>query len=227
MKVEVKQPSKGSGGTYQGVCPHCLTRVAFSPIKETSIADLVLISYWLCHRMCPNPECRGYVLLIVQNNKIVDMYPPLPVREGRPELPKAVVSPYREEYDEAGRVLRISPKASAALSRRTLQHLIREEAGIKKANLSLEIDELIKTAGLPSQVNEAVDSIRVIGNFAAHPIKYEHTGEIVEVEPGEAEWNLDVLDMLFDFYFVQPERLKARKDALNAKLAAAGKPLLK
>lgn len=200
MKVEVKQPSQGSGGTFQGVCPHCLMTVAFTPIKVNSIGDLVLASYWLCHRMCPNPECLGYVLLIVQNGKILEMYPPLPVREGRPELPKAVESPYREEYEEAGRVLSLSPKASAALSRRILQHLIREEAHIKKANLSLEIDELIKTAGLPSQVNEAVDSIRVIGNFAAHPIKYEHTGEIVEVEPGEAEWTLDVLDMLFDFY---------------------------
>lgn len=105
--------------------------------------------------------------------------------------------------------------------------MIREEAGIKKTNLSLEIDELIKNGGLPSRINEAVDSIRVIGNFAAHPIKYENTGEIVDVEPGEAEWNLDVLDMLFDYYFVQPEILKTRRDALNTKLAAAGKPPLK
>ena len=44
------------------------------------------------------------------------------------------------------------------------------------------------------------------------------------VEPGEAEWTLDVLDGLFDFYYVQPAVLAARKAALNAKLASAGKP---
>jgi hypothetical protein len=30
------------------------------------------------------------------------------------------------------------------------------------------------------------------------------TGVILDAEPGEAEWNLDILESLFDFYFVQP-----------------------
>jgi hypothetical protein len=47
------------------------------------------------------------------------------------------------------------------------------------------------------------------------------------VEPGEAEWNLDVLEALFDFYFVQPELLKKKRAALDAKLAEAGKPKMK
>ena len=62
-----------------------------------------------------------------------------------------------------------------------------------------------------------------IGNFAAHPIKSKHTGEVLPVEPGEAEWNLDVLESLFDFYYVQPATLKAKKDALSKKLKEAGK----
>jgi hypothetical protein len=33
-----------------------------------------------------------------------------------------------------------------------------------------------------------LDAIRTIGNFAAHPIKSTSSGEIVDVEPGEAEW---------------------------------------
>ena len=47
------------------------------------------------------------------------------------------------------------------------------------------------------------------------------------VDPDEAEWNLDVLESLFDFYFVQPARAKAKRDALNKKLTDAGKPPLK
>jgi hypothetical protein len=44
---------------------------------------------------------------------------------------------------------------------------------------------------------------------------------------GEAEWLLDVLEGLFDFYFVQPALLKAKRDALNKKLKDAGKPAMK
>lgn len=54
-----------------------------------------------------------------------------------------------------------------------------------------------------------------------------NTGLILGVEPGEAEWLLDVLEALFDFYFVRPARLTAKRDALNKKLAEAGKPPMK
>jgi hypothetical protein len=69
--------------------------------------------------------------------------------------------------------------------------------------------------------------VRQLGNFAAHPIKSQHTGEVIPVEAGEAESTLDALESLFDFYFVEPAKANARKDALNNKLAEAGKPLLK
>ena len=65
------------------------------------------------------------------------------------------------------------------------------------------------------------------GNFSAHPTKSTNTGEIIDVEPGEAEWNLDVLELLFDHYFVAPEKLKQKRAALDVKLAEAGKPPLK
>jgi hypothetical protein len=81
---------------------------------------------------------------------------------------------------------------------------------------------------IPSQLYATdLDAIRNIGNFAAHPLKYKHTGVIVDVEPGEAEWNLDVLEALFDSYFVQPEISKRKREALNDKLKLIGKPELK
>ena len=52
------------------------------------------------------------------------------------------------------------------------------------------------------------------------------TGAILDVEAGEAEWNLDVVELLFDFYFVQPAISAKRKAALNLKLREAGKPEL-
>jgi hypothetical protein len=79
---------------------------------------------------------------------------------------------------------------------------------------------------LPSHLSGAIDAIRNIGNFAAHPIKSDSTGNIVDVEEGETEWILDVLEQLFDFYYVSPARTKAKKNALNAKLKSIGKPEL-
>ena len=73
----------------------------------------------------------------------------------------------------------------------------------------------------------AIDAIRTIGNFAAHPIKSTNTGDIVDIEDGETEWILDVLEQLFDFYYVQPARTQVKRNVLNTKLVAAGKEELK
>ena len=116
---------------------------------------------------------------------------------------------------------------AAALSRRCLQHLLREKAGIKKGDLSNEIQQVLDSRQLPSHLGDELDAIRNIGNFAAHPLKATNTGEIVEVEPHEAEWLLSVLEQLFDFFFVQPARAKERRDALNSKLHGIGKPPMK
>ena len=150
-----------------------------------------------------------------------------PKSSGRPPLSRQVPAEYAEDYNEACLVLADSSKSSAALSRRCLQHLLREEAKVKHQDLAKEIQELLDRGTLPSHIAESVDAVRNIGNFAAHPLKNKSSGEILPVEPGEAEWTLDVLDLLFDFYFVGPARTKARRDALNAKLADAGKPPLK
>jgi hypothetical protein len=132
-----------------------------------------------------------------------------------------------KDYLEACLVIADSPQASAALSRRCLQLLLRKYGGVKPNDLSKEIDEILAKHTLPSHLADSIDAIRNIGNFAAHPIKSTTTGEIVEVAPREAEWNLDVLESLFDFQFVQPAIIKAKRDALNKKLADAGKPPLK
>jgi hypothetical protein len=76
---------------------------------------------------------------------------------------------------------------------------------------------------VPAQLAEQLDALRIIGNFAAHPTKSQHTGEIIEVEPTEAEWNLDVLDGLFEYFYVAPAQAAERKAKLNVKLAEPGK----
>lgn len=129
------------------------------------------------------------------------------------------------DFLEAATVLAKSKKASAALSRRCLQFILKSKGGATKRDLADQIDEVLPR--LPSELAHNVDAIRHVGNFAAHPMKSTTSGSIVNVEDGEAEWLLDVLEELFDYYYVAPVKAAARRTALNAKLTAMGKPQLK
>lgn len=139
-------------------------------------------------------------------------------------IPAEVRDPYRQDFREACLVLANSPKASAALSRRNLQAISRDKAGTTSKDLYDQIEEVIKSGKLPSHIEDDLHAVRNIGNVGAHEIKSKVTGAIVEVEAGEAEWNLDVLESLFDFYFVQPALAAKRKAGLNKKLKEVGKP---
>jgi len=150
------------------------------------------------------------------------VYPTVGYRQALPyDLPSTI----RNDYEEAALVLADSEKASAALSRRCLQTLLRETAKSKSRDLADQIDEVLPT--LPGYLQRQLDAVRNIGNFGTHPIKSKSTGEIVDVEAGEAEWNLDVLDLLFDFYYEQPRIAQQKRDALDKKLAETGKPPMK
>jgi hypothetical protein len=215
-------------------CPHCLTDF-HDNVKSTQIGRDVDGIWLLDTRQCP--ACSRLVLELALkepvnlpglggnvpgNEKL--RYLVRPKVSNRPLPPPQVTKEIAQEYTEAAAVIGDSPMASAALSRRCLQSILREKAGVKKSDLSKEIDEVLASKSLPTHLSDAIDAIRNIGNFAAHPIKSTASGQVLPVEPGEAEWTLDVLDGLFDFYYVQPAVLAARKAALNAKLASAGKP---
>ncbi|MFD1122449.1 DUF4145 domain-containing protein [Methylophilus flavus] len=208
-------------------CPHCLIDFHNQPIETDLGKDGD--GFWHIEKsLCP--ACNRFVMILISTfAKGVEISRALvrPKAFLRPSLPKEVPPDFAFTYNQAAAVIAESPMASAALSRRCLQHLIRDVAGIKKRDLAQEIDDLIGSNFLPTYLSDAVDAVRIIGNFAAHPIKATATGEILPVEPGEAEWTLDVLDGLFDFYFVQPERLREKREALNAKLSSASKPQLK
>lgn len=216
-------------------CPHCLTSFhdAKSVIQLGNDADG---DWHIQTRSCP--ECKRMVIHLIRNgfSKVTNgrkewiaEYEQLvhPRSANRPPPSPDVLAKYADDYKEACLVLADSPKASAALSRRCLQHLLREEAKVKPGNLADEIQQVVDSGKLPSYVVESIDAVRNIGNFAAHPMKSKATGEVLPVEPGEAEWNLDVLELLFDFYFVHPKVREKKREALNQKLVQAGKPPMK
>ncbi|MGD0613769.1 MAG: DUF4145 domain-containing protein [Anaerolineales bacterium] len=223
------------------ICPHCKVAVheAWILVGDGAVtfdeSEATGIQYLIC------PECNAPIIEVVSgpveddgdfvldendhpvitDEKIV--YP----NSSEIGLSEDIPDKYKEDFIEALTLVNQSPKASAALSRRLLQSLLTEVAKINGGPLSKQIEEFCSRKDIPSIIAESVDAIRQVGNFAAHPMKDNSTGEIMQVEPGEAEWSLDVLRGLFDYLFIQPARLKRRKDDLNNKLQALGKPTLK
>jgi Domain of unknown function (DUF4145) len=139
----------------------------------------------------------------------------------RPQAPPQVPEEIAKDFNEASLVFADSPNASAALSRRCLQNIIRHCEGIKKDSLFLEVEAVLAKGHLPPYITEDLHTIRDAGNVAVHPWKDSESGAIVDIEPEEAELVLNVLESMFDFYFVQParaeeQRLKLRKKAKEA-----------
>jgi hypothetical protein len=142
----------------------------------------------------------------------------------RSELPREVIEPYLSDFYEACFVLVDSPRASAALSRHCLQALLRDKANVKPGDLSNEIDQVLTSKALPPELASSLAATRDVGNFAASPVKNSHPGLIAAVEPGEAEYLLDVLEALFDFYLVRPARLKEKPHAREEDAVATDVP---
>ena len=132
--------------------------------------------------------------------------------------PTEVPREFAEDYEEAQLVLKYSPKSSAALSRRCLQHILREKAGATGRNLYQEIQSVLDSNTLPSHVVDILDVPRRIGNMTAHPTTDSSAGTIVDIEPWEAEWCLEVIDALYDHYFVMPARNAERLARLRQKV---------
>jgi hypothetical protein len=161
---------------------------------------------------------------ITRGRRESSLLPAFPQTDSLRPVPAEVPNPYTQDFVEAALVLALSPRASAALSRRNLQAILRDNGSTTKKDLFDQIEEVIALGKLPSQISDDLHAARNIGNFAAHEIKSNVTGAIVEVEVGEADWNLDVFESLFDFYFVEPTKDAKRMADLNKKLKEAGKP---
>ena len=147
-------------------------------------------------------------------------------QQAPPEVPLEMAA----DYAEANNVLSVSPKASAALSRRCLQAILSNQGYVAKdlvKQVEAVLSETDTTKSLPVSIQTNIDAIRNFGNFSAHPITDLTTLQIVGVEHGEAEWCLQLLLDLFEHYYVAPVRAAERRQSLATKLAAAGKPPMK
>lgn len=190
---------------------------------------------------CVNPQCKEVTLAIsfcsMKYEKGVGGFRPGDVLQEwrlRPESsskpqPEFIPKPIRDDYFEACLIRDRSPKASATLARRCLQGMIRDFCGISKKRLIDEINEIrrlldegMAPVGVSSETIEAIDAIRSIGNIGAH--METDINVIVDVDAGEAQALIELIEMLFEEWYVarnkRQQRLAKVKGIAEEKAAA-------
>ncbi len=215
-------------------CPHCSINFHENWDVERMLRNRTAIRW--AYRTAHCPSCKEITIEISEVVRTEDNFEYrewqqfYPFGSNRGPVPPEVPPEIASDYVEACRVLPISAKASAALSRRCLQVILRAH-GYKAKDLAKEIDLLLNEQdpkkAIPETLRVAVDGIRNFGNFSAHPITDVTTLQIIDVELEEAEWCLEILEEAFQHFYVRPAQAKVRKAALDAKLIAAGKPAAK
>lgn len=188
-------------------------------------SDLGDIGFFIQAVTCPNTGCTklwlraelckaSYSAGNYKKSTVIQSWQLLPESEAK-VLPDYIPQPIQQDYYEACRIRDLSPKASATLARRCLQGMIRDFWSIKKARLKDEVDELEEK--VDTDVWESIDAVRSVGNIGAHMEK--DINVIVDVEPGEAQLLIGLIEQLVDDWYVARENRRKRTEDLK-KLAA-------
>jgi hypothetical protein len=216
-------------------CPYCnrACTIGKTDVRNLSGFDYISEEYGfyrgtLTVIVCPNPECRqqtvhGNIVKCYQNGNPQTEEPPVyswflaPESDAKP-YPEYIPQQLRDDYCEACLIRTKSPKASATLSRRCLQGMIRNFWRITKGRLVDEIDEL--KSKVDAGTWAAIDSLRQIGNIGAHMEK--DVNLIIDVDPDEAKLLLSLIETLFEEWYVAKHDRDEKMKAI-AKLATAKK----
>lgn len=216
-------------------CPHCERFVTISDERRSNSAHylgiegadgkVVLLSNFI---VCPNPECKKLTLDASTyrwdysggggTRKVKDLikhWRLIPDGAAK-SFPDYIPVAIRNDYEEACRIVDLSPKASATLSRRCLQGILRNFWGVKPGRL---VDEIKAIEDKTDAVTwAAIDAVRAIGNIGAHMEK--DINVIIEVDPGEAELLINLIENLMTEWYVGKHEREQRMLAVTAAAAA-------
>ena len=146
-------------------------------------------------------------------------YPALPQSSTRPRLSPDVPLDYAGDYHAACQIYVHSPESTAALSRRLLQRLLADKAGAGDGGLVDQIRRSGLGPDMPAYLKQGLQMYSRLAKLDSEPGKSAHPEALAGVERAEAEWLLDVLQSMFDLYFVQPARLQRKQNSIEEMIA--------
>ncbi|MFA5029399.1 MAG: DUF4145 domain-containing protein [Patescibacteria group bacterium] len=188
-------------------------------IKESNMGDVGLKIIAIT---CPNIDCNKLFLKVDLSEavheyadvygvgEILENWRLLPESEAR-TLPDYIPEAIRKDYYEACRIRDLSSKASATLARRCLQGMIRNYWAIKRERLQDEINDLEDKVDLDTWTS--INAVRSVGNIGAHMER--DINIIVDVEPGEAQLLIGLIEQLIDDWYVVRENRRKRTEELK------------
>jgi len=176
-------------------CPHCHTYahqiwrdVAIRLNDKDAIATMFPKIISICAR------CKKITLWF--NENIV-----YPSSSSAPFPEEDMPNNIKDDFNEARIVVGISPRSASALLRLALQKLM-PNLGEKGDSLNDDIGNLVKK-GLPVTIQQALDSVRVIGNNAVHP------GQIdIKDDQDTALKLFELLNFIILYQITQPNKIK-------------------
>lgn len=229
---------------FQWQCPHCnhhstvtganILESEFGLTIENADGYKVLHSYFI---VCPNLDCRKYTLGTILFDTKYGYANGSWKHSGHTEIkrwnlvpnsfakvfPNYIPNAIIKDYEEACSIIGESPKASATLSRRCLQGMIRNYWEVKGANLFQEIESIRDK--VDALTWRSIDATRKIGNIGAHMEK--DINLIIDVDNKEAQALIKLIEVLIkDWYINRHERelmLQNIIDAGDKKTNAKGK----
>lgn len=200
------------------LCPSCSFELDDLPWNYVKIKEDDSSVWFIYNVQCPScsDEIIRLIIFAKQHFKVkgkfedkwnpmkdVILYPKESIHRKLPNWIGVVPDKFAMDYKEANFILYDSPKASCTLSRRCIQNILTTMENVYSNELSVQIKEIAEKPNFPSSLIELLDVARKIGNLSAHPEKTRYTKEVVQIEPAEAEFCLDVLEELFKYYFVK------------------------
>lgn len=188
----------------------CLFHYGYPRVVDGKPINSNIFDIQMLH--CPECDEVSFVAVGKRNlmGKVFYLYPSSRAKQ----FPNYVPSFIKQDYEEAYSIVNLSPKASATLSRRCLQGMIRDYWKISKKTLYDEIEALKDK--IPSTQWKAIDATRSIGNIGAHMEKDVNT--IIDIEPNEATQLLKLIELLIDkWYIARHDEEQLLKDVIKIK----------
>lgn len=216
-------------------CPHC-EHTVFSSGQSVNLGRTQIESWDCphCHeatvfvaqlKMKPNPSVTpnglvGVSLAPGERKQVIPAHTKAPRKFGN--APPDVL----RLYSAACELVTVYLPAAGAVARKCLEAILRR-AGYEQSTIAQQVEALAKEESREKQVSVRLVArlgvLREFGNFAAHEISSPTTGEVIDVEPGEVDLCLVIIEELIDELYERPALDAAEMAAVAERMRQAGK----